>query len=314
MNIIDDFFGWLEGERNYSAHTINSYKRDIADFLSWQDITPEVFMPDKLTRNAVMDWAIWRFDNGLKATTINRGMAAMRTLARWMQKSGIAEGNALKLLRQFKPPKRLPTFVPDTRMDNVVESCCVETSAGEFLRLRNAVVVLLIYTSGLRLSEVTGANVEDLARDYSAIRVMGKGNKMRIQLYAHLITLTHNPYGAIIPRQILDICPRNLRESQPRGVDKQHYNCVAQAQEFSRRGLHAATLHNVVHSCVGYECRQSLWRFKLSQEFQGVTLGNATLLHPARQGAHCCHTAVYGCRLQTIVETPYRPVHHSVAR
>jgi integrase/recombinase XerC len=120
MNIIDDFFGWLEGERNYSAHTINSYKRDIADFLSWQDITPEVFMPDKLTRNAVMDWAIWRFDNGLKATTINRGMAALRTLARWMQKSGIAEGNALKLLRQFKPPKRLPTFVPDTRMDNVV--------------------------------------------------------------------------------------------------------------------------------------------------------------------------------------------------
>ena len=209
MNIIDDFFGWLEGERNYSAHTINSYKRDIADFLSWQDITPEVFMPDKLTRNAVMDWAIWRFDNGLKATTINRGMAALRTLARWMQKSGIAEGNALKLLRQFKPPKRLPTFVPDTRMDNVVESCCVETSAGEFLRLRNAVVVLLIYTSGLRLSEVTGANVEDLARDYSAIRVMGKGNKMRIQPLIASLRPTLERYLSLIPTAMED-APRPL--------------------------------------------------------------------------------------------------------
>lgn len=213
MNIIDDFFGWLEGERNYSAHTINSYKRDIADFLSWQDITPEVFMPDKLTRNAVMDWAIWRFDNGLKATTINRGMAALRTLARWMQKSGIAEGNALKLLRQFKPPKRLPTFVPDTRMDNVVESCCVETSAGEFLRLRNAVVVMLIYTSGLRLSEVTGANVEDLARDYSAIRVMGKGNKMRIQPLIASLRPTLERYLSLIPTAMKD-APRPLFVSE----------------------------------------------------------------------------------------------------
>lgn len=213
MNIIDDFFGWLEGERNYSAHTINSYKRDIADFLSWQDITPEVFMPDKLTHNAVMDWAIWRFDNGLKATTINRGMAALRTLARWMQKSGIAEGNALKLLRQFKPPKRLPTFVPDTRMDNVVESCCVETSAGEFLRLRNAVVVLLIYTSGLRLSEVTGANVEDLARDYSAIRVMGKGNKMRIQPLIASLRPTLERYLSLIPTAKED-APRPLFVSE----------------------------------------------------------------------------------------------------
>lgn len=216
MNIIDDFFGWLEGERNYSAHTINSYKRDIADFMSWQDITPEVFMPDKLTRNAVMDWAIWRFDNGLKATTINRGMAALRTLARWMQKSGIAEGNALKLLRQFKPPKRLPTFVPDTRMDNVVESCCVETSAGEFLRLRNAVVVLLIYTSGLRLSEVTGANVEDLARDYSAIRVMGKGNKMRIQPLIASLRPTLERYLSLIPTAMED-APRPLFVSERGG-------------------------------------------------------------------------------------------------
>lgn len=213
MNIIDDFFGWLEGERNCSAHTINSYKRDIADFLSWQDITPEVFMPDKLTRNAVMDWAIWRFDNGLKATTINRGMAALRTLARWMQKSGIAEGNALKLLRQFKPPKRLPTFVPDTRMNVVVNNCRTDITSGEFLRLRNAVVVMLIYTSGLRLSEVTGANVEDLARDYSAIRVMGKGNKMRIQPLIASLRPTLERYLSLIPTAKED-APRPLFVSE----------------------------------------------------------------------------------------------------
>lgn len=182
MRILEDFFGWLESERNYSDYTISSYRRDISSFLAWRGVAQDDFVPEMLSRAIVLDWAIYRFDTlHHKATTINRGMAALRTLARWMYIRNITPCNVLKLLKHFKPPKRLPTFVPETRMDDVVSTLCYDAESEQFLSLRNALIVFMIYTSGLRLSEIAGANVGDLSSDYSAIRIMGKGRKVRVQ-------------------------------------------------------------------------------------------------------------------------------------
>ena len=87
----------------------------------------------------------------------------------------------MKPLRQYKPPKRLPTFVPDTRMEDVISELREDIASDDFERLRDALIILLIYTAGLRLSELVDANVEDLSADYATLRVMGKGRKERIQ-------------------------------------------------------------------------------------------------------------------------------------
>lgn len=182
MTVVAKFIEWLEAERRYSPLTVRNYRRDVADFLSWLKVSEEEFDPSVITREDVVDWTICLLkERGLKPTSVNRATASLRTLWRWMKSKGWVEKDIFGTVKQFKTPKRLPVFVADSRMMDVVNGLKADIESNDFVRLRDAVIVLLIYTSGLRLAEVVGANAQDVASDYSSIRVMGKGRKERIQ-------------------------------------------------------------------------------------------------------------------------------------
>ena len=182
MNVIDEFLLWLEAERRYSPLTVRNYSRDIDDFLAWYGVTREAFRAEDVVRTDILDWTIYLHEERRMATaSVNRAVATLRTLWRWLKLHGHVEKNITTMISQFKTPRRLPQFVPETRMLELVEDMRADIDSEEFLRVRNALIVLLIYTSGLRLSELVEANVEDIASDYSSIRVMGKGGKQRVQ-------------------------------------------------------------------------------------------------------------------------------------
>ena len=155
MAIVDDFLLWLEAERRYSPLTVRNYRRDIDDFLSWQGITREEFEPRNIERSDILDWTIYLHEQRhLASASVNRSVATLRTLWRWMKEHGYVEKNITSLISQFKTPRRLPQFVPETRMMELVDALRADIDSEEFLPLRNAVIILLIYTSGLRLSEL----------------------------------------------------------------------------------------------------------------------------------------------------------------
>ena len=182
MTVIAKFIEWLEAERRYSPLTVRNYRRDVADFLSWLKLSEEEFDPSVITREDIVDWTIYLLkERGLKPISVNRATASLRTLWRWMKSKGWVEKDIFGTVKQFKTPKRLPVFVADSRMMDVVNGLKADIESDDFVRLRDAVIVLLIYTSGLRLAEVVGANAQDVASDYSSIRVMGKGRKERVQ-------------------------------------------------------------------------------------------------------------------------------------
>lgn len=182
MNRIEQFLTMLESERRYSAYTIRSYRHDIYAFLEWLKVDAENFDTESITRDSIKDWAIHLFDvKGLKATSVNRHLASLRSLWDWMREMGCTKRDVMRGISQFKQPKRLPTFVPDSRMEDVVEELRNDIASTDPERLRDALIILLIYTCGLRLSELVEANQEDVSADFSYIRVMGKGGKQRIQ-------------------------------------------------------------------------------------------------------------------------------------
>lgn len=182
MTIVDQFLEWLECERRYSPLTVRNYRHDVDEFLSWCGTTREEFEPQRIKREDVVDWSIHLLEERkLKSASANRAVASLRTLWRWMAARGYVDANITKVISQLKIPKRLPSFVPESRMEEVLTTMRDDLASDDFLRVRNAVIVLLIYTAGLRLSELVGANVEDLAPDYSSLRVVGKGNKVRVQ-------------------------------------------------------------------------------------------------------------------------------------
>ena len=182
MNRVEEFLYVLESERRYSPHTVSGYRRDIYAFLEWCGIDADRFSPDTFKRYDLNDWAIYLFERrGLKATSVNRSLVSLRSLWKWMLRQGYAQQDIVSTVKQYKAPKRLPTYVPETRMSGIIEGLNDDIASDDGERLRDAVIMLLLYTCGLRLSELVEANVEDIASDFSSIRVCGKGNKIRIQ-------------------------------------------------------------------------------------------------------------------------------------
>ena len=181
MNLIDRFLMWLEAERRYSPLTVRNYQRDIDQFLGWMSLTRDSFVPNMIKREDVEEWIIYLGDKRkLKATSVNRTVASLRTLWRWLLHHGHVKRDVVSMIRSTKTPRRLPVFVPDSRMAEVVEGIKEDLRSGDYVRVRDAVVVVLFYTSGMRLAELHSLNVGDISADFSHIRVLGKGNKERI--------------------------------------------------------------------------------------------------------------------------------------
>lgn len=181
-NIIEQFISWLESERRYSPLTVRNYRRDVDDFLAHLGTTREEFDPRVVERTDIEEWCQYLFEvRKLATSSVNRSIASIRTLWHWMVRHDYTSHDIVSPIKGYKVPKRLPVYVPESRMEDVVELVGEELASDEFERVRNALIVLLLYTSGLRLAEITSANMGDISADMRSIRVVGKGRKTRIQ-------------------------------------------------------------------------------------------------------------------------------------
>lgn len=181
MNLVDGFISYIEAERRYSPLTVRNYRRDIADFLEFIGVEAERFDPNAIARADVEEWIVYLFEKRkLKAQSVNRSVATLRSFWKWMLGHGHANRNIVSVISQAKTPSRLPVFVSESRMEDVVALLRDDIATDDFERLRDAVIVLLFYTAGLRLAELSNLKIGDISADYRTIRILGKGEKERI--------------------------------------------------------------------------------------------------------------------------------------
>ncbi|MBR2436581.1 MAG: tyrosine-type recombinase/integrase [Alistipes sp.] len=181
MNLVEGFISYIEAERRYSPLTVRNYRRDIADFLEFIGINAERFDPNAIARADVEEWIVYLFEKRkLKAQSVNRSVATLRSFWKWMLGHGHANRDIVSVISQAKTPSRLPVFVSESRMKDVVALLRDDIATDDFERLRDAVIVLLFYTAGLRLAELANLKIGDISADYRTIRILGKGEKERI--------------------------------------------------------------------------------------------------------------------------------------
>ena len=181
MNLVDGFISYIEAERRYSPLTVRNYRRDIADFLEFIGVDKERFDPNAIARADVEEWIVYLFEKRkLKAQSVNRSVATLRSFWKWMLGHSHANRDIVSVISQAKTPSRLPVFVSESRMEDVVALLRDDIASEEFERLRDAVIVLLFYTAGLRLAELSNLKIGDISADYRTIRILGKGEKERI--------------------------------------------------------------------------------------------------------------------------------------
>ncbi|MBR6630867.1 MAG: tyrosine-type recombinase/integrase [Alistipes sp.] len=181
MNLVDGFISYIEAERRYSPLTVRNYRRDIADFLEFIGVDKESFDPNAIARADVEEWIVYLFEKRkLKAQSVNRSVATLRSFWKWMLGHGHANRDIVSVISQAKTPSRLPVFVSESRMEGVVALLRDDIASEEFERLRDAIIILLFYTAGLRLAELSNLKIGDISADHRTIRILGKGEKERI--------------------------------------------------------------------------------------------------------------------------------------
>lgn len=172
--LLGSFIKHLSDERNYSEHTIKAYRGDLEnfhDFLVKEE--KEIENADIATINAYVSTLYGKNS----PSSVERKVSAIRSFFSYLVRKGLVAQNPAKLVRTPKREKHLPVFLSVDEVFNLVDVKDPEKSP---LRLRDRAILELLYSSGLRVSELAGTTLADLSMGEAIIRVRGKGNKERI--------------------------------------------------------------------------------------------------------------------------------------
>jgi integrase/recombinase XerD len=172
---IAEYLGHLSVERGYSRHTIAAYGcdlRDYAAFLTGRGVTDLT----RATRDDVTAFigALW--DRGLAPGTVERRVAAVKGLHKFLVREGITDNHPTARLPLPKVPARLPEVLSIEEVDLLLGQPFEDSPAG----LRDRAMLETLYGCGLRVSELTGLELGGLDLSAGYLRVFGKGSKERV--------------------------------------------------------------------------------------------------------------------------------------
>ena len=168
---VADFLRHLR-ERNASPHTIKAYAGDLANFAAYSGSRGW----KQLDHIAIRGFLSQLYEKGLGKTSVARSLAAVRSLYRWLAQAGVVEQNPAKLVATPKLPRKLPRVPTIEEMNSVLDGEMPETAA---FPERDRLMLELLYGCGIRNSELTGINLEDIRLSAEAILIRGKGKKER---------------------------------------------------------------------------------------------------------------------------------------
>src|SRR6266849_9871537 len=168
---VADFLHHLR-ERNSSPHTIKAYSRDLALFASYAGSRGL----KQIDHISVRGFLSQLYEKGLSKPSVARALAAVRSLYRWLAREGLVEQNPAKLVATPKLPKKLPRVPTIEEMNSVIDGQMPELAA---FPERDRLMLELLYGCGIRNSELTGINLDDIRLSAEAILIRGKGKKER---------------------------------------------------------------------------------------------------------------------------------------
>ncbi len=171
---LEDFKIYLKSEKNFSSNTIRAYTSDVYTFLIWADN----LNVDEIDTKKFSEYLYFIQKINYTKTTVARKIASIRAFYKFLYREEIIENNPSDAICTPKRPKSLPEFMSEEEVENILRNVKIETPAG----YRNRVIFELLWVSGMRISELSNLNYENLNLEQNEIRVLGKGSKERIVL------------------------------------------------------------------------------------------------------------------------------------
>lgn len=175
--LIDEFLIYLATQKRFSNHTVISYRNDLSATAKYVLESYEVEDIQKVSFFHIRSYIVNLLKNGISAKSVNRKISSLRSFYKYLVKKSYVETNPMLKIVAPKIPKRLPDYVSKTEVSTLFDSI----SFGEtYSEARNYIVILLLYNTGMRKSELIGLTDKSIDFAQKRISVIGKGNKERI--------------------------------------------------------------------------------------------------------------------------------------
>ncbi len=174
---LNNFKLYLEVERNFSIHTIRAYSSDILSFIIYLD----EFKLENVNYQKIKEYLSFIARFNYSKTTITRKISAIRMFYKYLYRENIVKNNPLKGVMAPKVQKKLPIFLTEDEINQILNTIPIDTVQG----FRNRTIFELLYSTGIRVSELTSLNFGNLNLEENEIKVLGKGNKERIVLFSN---------------------------------------------------------------------------------------------------------------------------------
>ncbi len=176
MSNLERFYKYLSFEKRYSVHTVSSYKNDLAQFDVYVKSRFSLEQIDAVSFQVVRSWVVELMKADYSPKSVNRKLSALKSYYKYLKKLGFVSANPAAKINGPKKPERLPTYV-----QSAVLSKCLDAEVGEeFTLVRDALVMELLYQTGMRRAELLTLRYTDINKHKKELRITGKGNKERI--------------------------------------------------------------------------------------------------------------------------------------
>lgn len=182
---IEEFRTFLQTEKRCSSNTVTAYIRDVQAFDRYLHSTPTDTQDSDLVTASSSDlrsYVMQLSEQEMEPSSINRHISSIKVFYKFLLRQSIISSDPTAKLSSLKQKKSLPHFLTTRQIAPVLTSVCVHNAITEenYHDLLHFAVILTLYSTGLRRSELTSIQLQDLDLLAQTLRITGKGNKQRI--------------------------------------------------------------------------------------------------------------------------------------
>lgn len=171
----NEYRNYLTSVRKYPDNTVNSYLSDITIFKEYLSSLKINYL--KVDKDIIREYLKVLGNSNYKSSSINRILSSLKNYYEYLEYKHLIEYNPLKDLNRPKKEKRLPNFINNNDYEEIIKKSLERT---DFIGRRNTLLLELLYSSGIRISEALNIKIKDINMSDKSIRILGKGSKMRI--------------------------------------------------------------------------------------------------------------------------------------
>lgn len=174
--LIDSWARHMTLERNLSHNTVEAYTHNVWDFASTLLSSSEPHSPTEVTKEDVDSFMVTLYERRTTPTTQARNLSALRSFFSYLKRESLIESNPTDRIHAPKTGRHLPDTLTLEEIDRMIASIDVSEPAGH----RDRAIIELLYSCGLRVSELLSLRHNDIFASEGFIRVIGKGDKQRL--------------------------------------------------------------------------------------------------------------------------------------